>query len=121
MHFHNVRVEAIPFPQSEVHGLLGRGRWGLSPQSRRPTSWPHETAPSSQPSSSQPTEAQQSGPLLRRTALRPPSKARVPLRAPTLHTTSSTFRCMARERSRTRASSARRRQLSRVIEKYLTL
>ena len=24
MHFHNVRVEAMPFPQSEVHGLLGQ-------------------------------------------------------------------------------------------------
>ena len=31
MHFHNVRVEAMPFPQSEVHGLLGQRMVGPVP------------------------------------------------------------------------------------------
>ena len=40
MHFHNVRVEALPFAQSEVHGLLGQRAVGPVP----PIATPNELA-----------------------------------------------------------------------------
>ena len=144
MHFHNVRVEAMPFPQSEVHGLLGQRAVGPVPPiattnklaarngslvsteqlsadgstTIRATVAADGTAPPLQ------GEGAIEGPYTSYNVRRPSS-----LWSPLPHTLtlpfvpcsrSSIFRCMARERSRTRASSARHRRSSRVIEKYLT-